>query len=133
MYSKVIGIPDFVPREDNVELENCINTEKYVKLVQEINASKVSEAEKKFLRLAATRWIQFRYDNVAQYFCTKSSPEMQKMLQRLAMVLIDFDDALENGLTNAQKFVYDLAKEQYAKLDRWDFEENQPELSNGDN
>lgn len=129
-YSKVIGIPDFVPNGKNVELENCINTEKYVKLVNEINGnSKLTDSEKKFLRLGATRWIQFRYDNIAQYFCTKANPEFQKMLQRLAMVLIDFDDVLENNLTEAQNFVYDLAKEQFKSVDRWDDEGDQPTLN----
>lgn len=125
-YSKVIGIPDFIPNGENVELENCINTEKYVKLVNEINGSNLTESEKKFLRLGATRWIQFRYDNIAQYFCTKANPEFQKMLQRLAMVLIDFDDVLENNLTDAQNFVYSLAKDEFKKLDRWDFENDGP-------
>ena len=51
------------------------------------------------------------------------------MLQRLAMVLIDFDDVLENNLTEAQNFVYDLAKEQFKSVDRWDDEGDQPTLN----
>ena len=70
--------------------------------------------------------IQNQNDNIAQFFCTKASPEFQKMLQRSAMVLIDFDSALENSLTDAQKFVYSLAKEKFKSLDRWDDEKEIP-------
>lgn len=136
-YSTKIGIPNFIPTDENIELKNCINTEKYFKMICEINGNEnLTEEEKKFLRLGATRWIQFRYDNIAQYFCTKASPEFQKMLQRSAMVLIDFDSALENSLTDAQKFVYSLAKDKFKSLDRWDDELEVPisskELNNVD-
>ena len=117
-YSTKIGIPDFIPNDKNIELKNCVNAEKYNKLIDEINANDLlTETEKKFLRLGATRWIQFRYDNIAQYFCTKASPEFQKMLQQSAMVLIDFDDVLENSLTDAQNFVQSLSKENFEEWD----------------
>ena len=53
-------------------------------------------AEKIFLKLAAARHIIFNYENIADYYCN-ASKEMQELMEKSALVIIDFESAIEGG------------------------------------
>lgn len=109
------GIPTFEPNDEDTTLADCVNVDKYVELLNEVEsaykANTISQDEYKFLKLAASRWLKFNYANVAQYFCKKASPEMQKLLQRSVMVLLDIDDAFKNEAVRAKSYISSLQKE----------------------
>lgn len=52
--------------------------------------------EKDFLRKAAQRHNQFNYKRIAEYYAN-ASEEMQELMERSALVIIDYDDAIKNG------------------------------------
>lgn len=56
----------------------------------------MSDAEKDFLRMAATRHIVFNYRNIAEYYA-QTSAEMQSLMEQSALVIIDVNDAIANG------------------------------------
>lgn len=64
-----------------------------------IDRSNVSEEEKKFLRYAATRFIVFNYESIADYYAS-ADKEAQQLMEKLALVIIDFDKAIENGFVH---------------------------------
>lgn len=91
----------FVNEEDEptgevVPLESCLDDDKTIALLIEIDDSNVSEKEKEFLRKAAQRHNQFNYKRIAEYYAN-ASEEMQDLMERSALVIIDYDDAIKNG------------------------------------
>jgi len=72
--------------------------------------SGVSDEEKKFLKLAASRFIEFNYESIADYYAS-ANKEMQELMEKLALVIIDFDKAIEEGfvqLNDKMRKLYEL-------------------------
>ena len=103
-YSTKTNIPQYEIQGLNIKLSDCIDKQKYVELLQEIENSTVSDAQKKFLKLAATRHIRFIYKNIAEYYASTNS-EMQRLMEHSALVIIDIDDAIRNGYARLTKEV----------------------------
>ncbi len=95
-YSRAIRTPQYVPSEIAPNIQGLMNTEKYGKLVYNINNSSVSDEEKTFLKLAASRHIVFNYAQIADYYA-HATPEMQELMEQSALVILDIDDAIANG------------------------------------
>ena len=89
----------------------CFDHQKYLRLCRRIDgASSISEEEKKFLKLAASRFIVFNYESIADYYAWTTNKEMQTLMEDLALVIIDFDKAIENGfiqLNDKMKTIYE--------------------------
>ena len=58
-YSRAIRVPQYVPSREAPHISALLNHTKYSQLLKNINNSTVSEEEKKFLKLAASRHIVF--------------------------------------------------------------------------
>ena len=113
-YSRAIKIPQYNPSKEVPHLSSLVNIEKYGTLIAAINKSSVSEEEKKFLRLAASRHIGFNYSKIADYYA-HASKEMQELMEQSALVILDIDDAIANGyvkLSAKMKQLIDEAKMQ---------------------
>jgi len=95
-YTTDINIPQYEPSGDVVPLESCIDDSKTEALLMEIEDSNLSDTEKDFLRKAAQRHNQFNYKRIAEYYAN-ASDEMQDLMERSALVIIDYDDAIKNG------------------------------------
>lgn len=110
-YSRAIGVPQYEPSEVKPNLGDMYHTEKYRELMANINKSKVSEEEKEFLRLAATRHIVFTYSKIADYYA-QASKEMQELMEESALVIIDMDDAIANGYVKLSAKMKQLIEEE---------------------
>ena len=110
-YTKKIKIPQYTLKGEKPSLKELVNTEKYDELVSEIERSNLPKAEKKFLKIAATRFYEFTFSKIAEYYAG-SSKEMQEMMERLALVIIDFDDAIANGFVRLSKTIEEIRQEQ---------------------
>ena len=95
-YNKKILAPQYVPKNTKPSIAELYNSAKYSELMASINQSNVSQEEKEFLMKAATRHIVFNYDKIADYYA-HATPEMQKLMEQSALVIIDFNDAIANG------------------------------------
>lgn len=95
-YTKKINIPHYEPSETKPDILSLYNAEKYGNLINEINMSDISDEEKVFLRLAASRHIVFNYAKIADYYA-HASVEMQALMEKSALVILDVDDAIANG------------------------------------
>lgn len=101
-YTTKVGVPQYLPSAECPRLDSLVNMTKYKELLRNINASNVSEDEKEFLRLAATRHLVFTYSKVADYYA-HASKEMQELMEQSALVIIDMDDAIANGYVKLSK------------------------------
>lgn len=102
-YTKKTDIPQYVPTGANVDLSQCFDLQKTNELINEINDSNVSPEEKEFLIEAAKRHSVFNYKNIAEYYASKATPEMQNLMEKSALVLIDFEDAIKYGFVKLTK------------------------------
>lgn len=95
-YTDKVNIPQYEITGEDVSLSDCIQEDKTNELVEEIANSSVTAAQKEFLVKAAQRHTAFNYAKIAEYYA-KASPEMQKLMEKSALVIIDFNDAIAYG------------------------------------
>ena len=114
-YTVKVSIPQYLPKAEKPSIHSLYSRKKYDELVQAINISNVSDEEKEFLILAATRHIVFDYSKIADYYA-HSSAEMQDLMEKSALVIIDFNDAIANGYTKLDKRLSKYAQESYDKI-----------------
>lgn len=108
-YTSKINIPNYVPRNQITHIQELFDNMKTVRLTVEIQKSNVRDDEKMFLIEAAKRHTVFNYEKIADYYA-QSTPEMQKLMERSALVIIDFNKAYENGYV---KLAHDVANQYF--------------------
>lgn len=102
IYSTKIQIPQYTPSEVCPSLSDCHKLNKYYDLLREIESSNVTDVEKQFLKIAATRHIQFNYSKIADYYA-HASKEMQELMEHNALVILDIKDAIAQGYVQLSK------------------------------
>ena len=107
-YSKKVVPPQYVPKSVAPDISHLCNVSKYGELKREIQNSNLPEEEKEFLLLAATRHIVFNYSKIADYYA-HATPEMQKLMENSALVIIDINDAIANGYVNFSNLIKDIS------------------------
>jgi hypothetical protein len=107
-YSKKITTPVYEPKNQKPHLLSLFDDSKTHRLIREILSSDVPIEEKEFLIAAARRHTVFNYEQIADYYAHSSS-EMQQLMERSALVIIDFNDAIQYGYIN----LCDQIKTQY--------------------
>jgi hypothetical protein len=95
-YSSKIQSPIYEPKNIKPHILELIDKEKTHRLMREIDASNLPIDEKKFLIDAARRHLVFNYEKIADYYA-HSSKEMQHFMERSALVIIDFNKAIDYG------------------------------------
>lgn len=108
-YTHSTNIPQYTPSNIKPNILELCDYTKYSKLIASINKSNISEEEKKFLKYAATRHIVFNYSKIADYYA-HASKEMQELMEKSALVIIDFNDAILNGYVDLSKEIDALVK-----------------------
>lgn len=111
VYTTKVNTIHYTPNGPCPAISDFINTKKYEELLQKINASNVSDDEKYFLKLAATRHIIFDFGKIANYYAY-ANKEMQQLMEDSALVIIDFNDAVRNGFIIMDKRLDDLINSQ---------------------
>lgn len=95
-YSSKIEAPIYEPKNAKPHILELCDKSKTHRIIKEIESSSVSNDEKFFLIDAARRHNVFHYENIAEYYA-HSSKEMQTLMERSGLVIIDFDKAIEYG------------------------------------
>jgi len=98
-YSSKIQAPIYEPKNQKPHIMELCDKSKTHRLLREIDNSSLSYEEKTFLMDAARRHNVFNYEKIADYYA-HSSPEMQRLMERSGLVIIDFEKAIEYGYVN---------------------------------
>jgi hypothetical protein len=106
-YTRSVQVPQYLPSEKKPEVFELYNAQKYGKLIAEINNANISEEDKQFLKLAASRHIIFNYAKIADYYAN-SDKEVQKLMEKSALVIIDLDDAIANGYVQFSQLIKNI-------------------------
>jgi hypothetical protein len=93
-YSSKIEAPIYEAKNKKPHILELYNSGKTNRLIREINNSNIEDYEKTFLIEAAKRHTVFNYENIADYYA-HSSKEMQELMEKSALVIIDFEKAIQ--------------------------------------
>lgn len=113
-YTAKVQIPHYEPKNEIPNIFTLVDDRKYKELISQIERSNVSEYEKQFLRLGATRHLGFNYSKIADYYA-HASKEMQELMESSALVIIDINDAIANGYASMSKNIEKIVR-QYADV-----------------
>jgi len=112
IYTTKIKAPAYEPKNKKPHILELCDTYKTKQLIKEIKESGLPDEEKDFLIEAAKRHNVFNYEKIADYYA-HSSVEMQELMEKSALVIIDFGKAIQNGFVN----LCEKIKEQYNEQD----------------
>ena len=111
IYNFTINIPQYKPRDKQVTVRDCIDTKKAKEIRERIKSAEgITDDERAFLLAASTRHYKFKYDNIADYYA-QATPEMQRLMEDSALVIIDVDDAVAKGYASLSKKIRNIITE----------------------
>jgi len=113
-YTKKIEVPTYEPSEKLPALAELYDTKKTDQLCTEIAQSNFDPGLKDFLRAAAQRHTIFNFAKIADYYAN-SEAEIQHLMERSALVLIDYDKAVENGFLRLTKKIMEQYRDEATK------------------
>lgn len=109
-YTTKTDIPQYEITGEQPDLTELVDDTKTNELLEEIENANISEAEKDFLRKASQRHLTFNYRNVAEYYA-HADKEMQELMEKSALVIIDINDAIKNGYVKMSEELNKIAQE----------------------
>jgi len=116
-YTQKIETPVYEIKGEKPELSELVNTAKHDELIKEIDKSDAPEEVKSFLRTAAQRHSVFDYGKIAEYYA-HAPADIQRLMERSALVIIDFNDAIANGYIRVSKEIAELYRDEYGDVER---------------
>tara|TARA_R100000781_G_C4079350_1_gene127173 strand:- start:1780 stop:2511 length:732 start_codon:yes stop_codon:yes gene_type:complete len=114
LYTKNIEAPTYEPKNIKPKVNDLYDTNKVSKLIEKIQALKLHRTEEAFLIYAAYRHTIFDYSKIADFYA-HSNKEVQELMEESALVIIDFDKAIENGYVKLSKEIEQSYLEDYGK------------------
>lgn len=96
LYTQKVQTPVYEPSGEKPSIESLMDTSKRDRLVSEIRDAELPEDLEAFLIDAANRHVVFSYKDIAEYYA-HSSEEVQDLFEKSALVIIDYDKAIELG------------------------------------
>ena len=107
-YTKKIKAPIYEIKGEKPKVSELFDNTKTIELVKEIDAAGLPKEVAAFLRLAAERHTVFNFRNIAEFYA-HSDEKVQNLFERSALVIIDFDKAIENGFVRMTERLGKLA------------------------
>lgn len=95
-YTAAINIPQYEIVGERPEFSELYDETKTEELRAEVRAANLDDDLAAFLLAAAARHTVFDYRKVAEFY-PHSSAEVQHLIERSALIIIDFDDAIRDG------------------------------------
>ena len=116
-YSRKVVAPTYEPSGKMPTFGEMYDTTKRDALITEIEKADIPDEVREFLREAARRHTVFNYAKIADYYA-QAPAKIQDLMERSALVIIDFDKAIEGGyitltkdLANAYRIERDITDE----------------------
>ena len=88
-YIRKIPHIKYVDKGERTSVFTLYNVEKYYQFRKEINEKDIPNDIKKFLIFSATRFIEFDYAQIAEFYC-HADKDVQELMEKLGLVIIDF-------------------------------------------
>lgn len=116
VYSGKIDAPIYKPSmEKPPSVFDLYNKEKTNEVIEKIKKNyNIDLDTKAFLVEAAHRFTSFRYDLIAEFYA-HSNKEVQELMESLALIIIDFDKAVEGGFVTLSEELNEILKKNLNK------------------
>jgi hypothetical protein len=111
-YTQNIAALVYTPKGDKPLVADLFDDVKVKELETEIQNSEATPEIKDFLYYAAQRHRVFKYNKIAEYYA-HASPEIQNLMERSALVIIDFNKSIEGGFTKLSENIENQFKDEY--------------------
>ena len=108
-YTTKIESPIYETNGPKPQINELYDLAKHNELKIKIDKSGLSTEEKEFLSIAAHRHTAFSYSKIAEFYA-HSSKEMQELMEKSALVIIDFDNAIEFGFVKLHEELQGLSE-----------------------
>jgi len=113
VYQQEMNVHEYDGGGTAVLIDELSDVLRYRELLAQIDAADgLSEEEREFLRLAATRFIVFDYHKIALYY-TRASAAMRHMMEKCALVIVDIDNAIRDGMVRIVRSLRDEYRREY--------------------
>jgi hypothetical protein len=101
-YTRKVESPIYEPTGECPSIINLYETATTDELIAEIEQAELEPEIKIFLKMAAHRHTKFNYKNIAEFYA-HAKPSVQALMERSALVIIDFDKAIELGFVKLSR------------------------------
>jgi hypothetical protein len=110
-YSRLVSGICYEPGGVKPGIIELCDTREYTRLVMQIkrarDENKIDNNEFNFLMLAATRFLEFNFQKIADYYANESNTHMKELMEELCLVILDLDARI---LSRYASFVNDIKK-----------------------
>lgn len=110
-YTRKIEIPIYEPKNIKPFISELYDRSRTDKLKEEIEKANIPDSIKQFLFSAAERHTRFNFSKIADFYA-HSEPEIKRLFEDSALVILDYNDAIQKGFISYQKEV-DFDLEEY--------------------
>lgn len=113
-YTGKIETPVYEPSGDLPLVEELYDASKANDLLDRIDKADVPEDVKKFLRAGAMRHVEFNFKKIGDFYAEQEQLT-QELMEEQALVIIDFDKAIENGYVEMSVTMREVVGEEEAE------------------
>lgn len=111
-YTAKVDVPLYETNNEIPVINELFDKSKYEQLLIDIEDSDLEENIKNFLRISASRHIVFNYSKIADFYA-HSNEKIQELMEDSALVIIDFNKAIENGFVKLTNEIIDMHNNDY--------------------
>ena len=116
-YTAKIVAPTYEITGQMPSVADLCDTSKHDALVAEINKTKgLSSEVKAFLQYAATRHVVFDYAAIAEFYA-HANPSIQRLMEASALVIIDYDKAIQQGFVQLSDSIRGALQDDYETVE----------------
>lgn len=114
-YSRKIEPPIYRPTGPKPAVKDLYDPSRTSALIEDIETQEgLTDEERGFLIAAAQRHTVIRFDRVAEYYA-HSDAATQRLMEDSALVIIDFNRAIELGFVTMTERIAELVREEYGE------------------
>jgi hypothetical protein len=107
-YTTKIQTPIYEMKGEKPAIGDIYSTDKTSSLVERIKSVDMPDDLRGFLMAAATRHTVFNYEKIAEFYAHQE-PEIKELMEQSALVIIDYNKAIEEGYIKLTKALMGLA------------------------
>ena len=111
-YTQTVDIPIYYPTGPQPAIEELTDRSTADELIGQIRQAELPPTIERFLLDAAERHVAFNFERIANYYA-HSSPDIQSLMERSALVIVDYNQAIANGFVRLKEDIDAAFTEDY--------------------
>lgn len=105
-YTRKIEAPIYTPKGERPAISDLFDDKRTLELIQEIEGADIPDELRDFLIIAARRHTVLNFKRIAEFYA-HADENVQALMENSALVIIDFDRAIELGYVKLSKQLVD--------------------------